>query len=80
MCNTIHYEFLLKIQPYIHKMRTILSLILIDFLRSRLSDFYTNFIEMVYFFYQRLKNAHISLDLSSYPSKVHLNSPDYWSD
>ena len=44
MCNTIHYEFLLKIQPDIHIMRTILPLILIDFLRSRLSDFYTNFI------------------------------------
>ena len=44
MCNTIHYEFLLKIQPDIHKMRTILHLILIDFLKSRLSDFYANFI------------------------------------
>ena len=44
MCNTIHYEFLLKIQPDINKMRTILTLIIIDFLRSRLSEFYTNFI------------------------------------
>ena len=43
-CDTILYEFLLKIQPYLKKMRTILHLILIDFLRSRLSEFYNNFI------------------------------------
>jgi hypothetical protein len=34
-CITIHYELLLKIQPEVNKMRTILSLIQTGFLRSR---------------------------------------------
>jgi hypothetical protein len=43
-CDTIHYGLLLKIQPGINKMSTILHLILADFLRVRLSDFYIKFI------------------------------------
>jgi len=39
LCKTILYEVLLKIQHNADKMRTILPLILIGFLRVRLSDF-----------------------------------------
>ena len=79
-CNTIHYDFLLKIQPYMNKMRTILRLIQNDFLRSRLSDFYNKITWMEHFFSRRLKNAHISSDWPSYLLEVHLSSPDFLSD
>ena len=43
-CITIHYEMLLKIQQQLIKMRTILSSIQMEFLRSRLSEFYSDII------------------------------------
>ncbi len=43
-CITIHYKMLLKIQQQLVKMRTILSSIQKRFLRSRVSEFYSDII------------------------------------